>query len=362
MRSETTIGLEALGWDAGHEQAFAPYRSDGCRPGRVVAEHRGGYTVSDGAEDHAASLAGRLRHGALTPQALPTVGDWVAVADGVIQAILPRRTLLARREPGSAARDQVLAANVDVAIIVTSLNRDFNLRRLERYLGLARGAGVRSLIVLSKADLSSDTQAAARAVEAIAAGAPIVVASIPLAVGLDDIREQLAPGRTAIFLGSSGVGKSTLINALAGRALQAVSAARSDDDRGRHTTTGRQLLRLPAGWLLIDTPGLREVGWADDEGLAGTFADIENLANGCRFANCGHEAEPGCAVQSAIASGVLAPQRLASLRTLELEIRAQAGRTLRHRPAATHHYRLPGTTRRPARTRHGEAERDEPES
>ncbi len=329
-------GLAALGWDGRRADAFRPAAAAGHTAGRVVAEDRGLVRVATGAGEVPAALAGRLRHEAELDAAvaLPAVGDWVALsgiggdaADGsapvtaVVQAVLPRSSAIVRRAPGDHDRPtQVLAANVDLAFLVTSLNRDFNLRRLERYLAVAWDSGARPVVVLSKSDLAADPTGMRLAAEATAPGVDVVTASAVTGEGLDAVRAALAPGRTAVFLGSSGVGKSSLVNALAGRSLLETAAVREDDARGRHTTTRRQLLRLGDA-LVIDTPGLRELGLADGGGLAEAFDDLESIAATCRFRDCRHDGEPGCAVTAALADGRLAPDRLAALRKLQREAR-----------------------------------------
>jgi len=312
--------LEALGWDAGFEQSLATLAGRGLVPGRVIGEYRGGFRVMTSAGEVPAEVSGKMRYEALDRSDMPVVGDWVALSGPAIQAVLPRRSVFRRQDPGGG--EQLLAANVDVAFVVMSLNRDFNLRRLERYLTMVWSSGAQPVVLLSKADLSHGVEERLADVRRIAGAARVHAVSVPRAQGLDEVRSFLAPARTAVFLGSSGVGKSTLINALAGRARQAVSEIRADDDHGRHTTTGRELITLPGGWLVIDTPGLRGIGLTDadvDAGLDRVFADIDEIAATCRFSDCGHENEPGCAVRAAIADGRLDPNRLASHRKLERE-------------------------------------------
>ena len=215
---------------------------------------------------------------------------------------------------------QVLAANVDVAFLVTSLNAEFNLRRLERYVAVAWESGALPVVVLSKADLADDVEGRQVAAQASAPGVEVVVASAVTGLGLDDLRRHLAPGRTVVFLGSSGVGKSSLVNALAGAPLLETAAIREDDARGRHTTTRRQLIQLSDG-LVIDTPGLRELALLDGDGLADAFGEIEAIALGCRFRDCRHQSEPGCAIRGALAAGSLDADRLGAFRKLEREAR-----------------------------------------
>ena len=322
-RAGASPDLLGLGWGPRLDLAFAPWAS-GARPGRVTSEERGMVQVATGTTEVGATLAGRLRHAAeLDPTIdLPAVGDWVALSDGaVVQAVLPRSSAIVRRAPADHARPtQVLAANVDVAFLVTSLNRDFNLRRIERYLAVAWDSGARPVVVLSKADLADDVEGMRLATEAVAPGTEVVAASAVTGEGLGEIRSHLGAGRTVVFLGSSGVGKSSLVNALAGQALLATGDIREDDARGRHTTTRRQLVRLGDA-LVIDTPGLRELGLADTDGLGEAFEDVEMVAADCRFSDCRHEGEPGCAVRAALADGRLARDRLEAFRTLEREAR-----------------------------------------
>lgn len=320
--------LATLGWTGRLATAFGPHADAGHQPARVVVEERGMVRVATADGETTATLAGRLRHEAdLDPEVrLPAVGDWVALTgnlrDGaVVQAVLPRASAIVRRAPNDHARPtQVLAANVDVAFLVTSLNRDFNLRRLERYLAVAWESGAQPVVLLSKADLVPDPAGMALAAEATAPGAEVIVASAVSGAGIEAVRRHLAPGRTVVFIGSSGVGKSSLVNALAGERLIETAAIREDDARGHHTTTRRQLVRLGDG-IVIDTPGLRELALADGEGLAETFNDLNAVARTCRFSDCRHEGEPGCAVRAAIADGRLSTDRLEAFRKLEREAR-----------------------------------------
>ncbi len=324
--------LSDLGWDPGWATAFLPFDAAGWRPARVVAAHRDAWSIATPTGDRDAVIAGRLRHEAVGAGDLPAVGDWVAVAglDGrdtvVIQAVLPRRTAFGRNTSadgyaGNLAGEQVLAANVDVALVITSLDGDFNLRRLERYLAVAWTGGATPVIVLNKADVADDPEGLRIAAEAVAPGVEVRIISALTGAGVADLADDhLPPGRTAVVLGSSGVGKSTLVNALLGHDRQRTGDVREDDSRGRHTTTYRELVRLPAGALLIDTPGIRSLGVAGaTDGLETTFADIAELADGCKFRDCRHQGEPGCNVRAALDDGRLDPARLASHRKLERE-------------------------------------------
>jgi ribosome biogenesis GTPase len=318
--------LSALGWDAERDAQFDPFRREGLLPARVAVQHRGAWDVLAQPGELRADAAGRLAHEAATPAELPAVGDWVAVAvrpaesSATIRAVLPRRTRISRKTAWTATEEQVLAANVDVVFIVSSLNEELNLRRLERYLTIAWESGARPVLVLTKADLHAAPGEPLAAVESIASGVPVLVVSNVTGLGLEEVRAQLGPGVTAVLLGSSGVGKSTLANALADAELLETRAIRSDG-KGRHTTTRRQLVLLPGGGLIIDTPGLRELQlWEAEEGLEEVFEDVVELASRCRFSDCRHETEPGCAIRAALAEGRLDPERWESYLKLEREL------------------------------------------
>jgi ribosome biogenesis GTPase / thiamine phosphate phosphatase len=319
--------LAALGWDARLEAALAA-EAAGLVPARVLTEERGLYLVAGAAGEGPASPSGRLRHDAeLDPTAAwPAVGDWVALEPGdgehrLIQRVLPRRSAVVRRSPTDRRLPaQVLAANVDVVFVVTSMNADFNLRRLERYLAVAWDSGGTPVVLLSKADLADDVAGYRLATEATAPGVEVIPVSIVTGEGLAAVRGQLGRGRTVVFTGSSGVGKSSIVNALAGEHLLETAAIRDDDARGRHTTTRRQLIRLADG-LLIDTPGLRELGVLDAEGVSTAFDDVEGVAAECRFNDCQHRSEPGCAVRAALHDGSLAAERFDAYTKLQREAR-----------------------------------------
>lgn len=328
-----TAALESYGWDARFAAAFQPIAEVGQQPGRVLVEHRGSYVVVTEGGDRSASVSGRFRHSAAQAADFPAVGDWVvldASQDGqkaVIQAILPRRSQFARQGRGDTAGAQVVAANVDLVLIVTSLDHDFNLRRLERYVTLAWSSGAEPVIVLNKADLSTEVAERVADVATIAPDVAVRVLAAKQGVGIETLTPLLESGKTVALLGSSGVGKSTIVNAIVGWERQATGDVRADDQRGRHTTTVRELLLTESGALLIDSPGMRSVGmWEIDEGLADAFEDVERFARGCRFSDCAHGTEPGCAVRAAIARGDLALARFESHEKLARESDALARR------------------------------------
>jgi ribosome biogenesis GTPase len=316
------LNLNDLGWDDGFAAALEPH--DNCIPGRVSAQHRGEYDVLVERGELRAHVAGRLRHEASSGAELPAVGDWVALRDETIHAVLPRRTAFLRKVAWSQTEAQVLAANLDCVFVVTGLDDDFSVRRLERYLTLAWESGASPAVVLTKADLCDDPLARLLEAEQVALGVPAHVVSNVTGEGIDELAPYLAPAQTIALLGSSGVGKSTLANRLLGGEVQATKEL-AGDGTGRHTTTARELLRLPGGALLVDTPGLREIQlWDADEGIQEAFADIDELAVDCRFNDCAHMREPGCAVQAAIDAGRLPRERLQSYRALQRELKRLA--------------------------------------
>jgi len=312
--------LGELGWSADLAENLQP----GLLPGRVTAAHRAAFDVQTAAGVVRTRLPGRLVHESVDV----AVGDWVLLGDGLIRSVLPRRSAIVRGAAGRATSAQTLAANVDIAFVVTSLGPDIEPRRIERYLVTIWESGATPEVVLTKADRLDDPWPLVAEVEAVALGVPLHVVSAVTGQGCDALRARIGAGATAVLLGSSGVGKSTLVNLWLGEEAMATRETREDDDEGRHTTSHRQLLVLPGGGLVIDTPGLRELQlWdAGSAALDATFADVEELAADCRFGDCTHVHEPECAVLAAVESGELPGERLHSWRKLQRELRAIAMR------------------------------------
>jgi ribosome biogenesis GTPase len=321
--------LNNYGWSDALRHQFEPHAVQGLEPARVLVQQRGHYEIVTDGGERLATLAGKFAHDA-ADGFYPVAGDWVAVSaptgsgTTLVHAVLPRTTTFVRREAGPGApRGQVVAANVDVALLVVSLNADLSLRRIERYLAAAWESGAQPVIVLTKCDMCPEVAARKAEVEAIAAGVPVHAISSVTGEGIEALRAHLLPGRTAVLLGSSGVGKSTLVNAFAGKELMLTREIRADDT-GRHTTTHRELVLLPDGLLILDTPGMRELGlWDASAGVSTAFADLEALFTQCRFDDCRHRAEPGCAVRAALEDGTLEAARWEAYGKLQKELRFQ---------------------------------------
>jgi ribosome biogenesis GTPase len=318
--------LATLGWSPLWAGRFAPH-AEGCFPGRIVAEHKEVYQyLAEGAEG-TARVSGKLRHDARERADFPAVGDWAVLsrpgADGpaVIHAVLPRQNRFSRKAAGQTTTEQIIAANLDVLLLVTSLDNDLNPRRIERYLAAASLPDCTFVLVLNKSDLCDQPEQAVDRLRADLAGVPVHAVSARTGDGLDALASYLGTGQTVGLVGSSGVGKSSLVNRLLGEDRQAVQAVRAWDDRGRHTTTHREMIHLPHGGLLIDNPGMRELQlWDAAADLDSPFADVAELAGRCRYSDCRHQQEPGCAVRQAVEEGLLDPGRLASFHKLQREL------------------------------------------
>ena len=329
------MSLKALGFDEHFRKCFAPYKEKGLFAGRVVREESNIYRVISEHGELRATVSGRLWYHAEARSEFPAIGDWVALRvieaenKAKIVAILDRKSCFSRKEAGTVTREQIIAANVDVLFIVTGLDRDFNVRRLERYLLLCSNSGANPVVVLNKSDLCHDEELMTKIGEAraCAPGTPVIPVSALEGSGLESMQLYLEKGQTGALVGSSGVGKSALINALLGRECQLVGEVREADGRGRHTTTHRELFTLPEGGLLIDSPGMRELQlWTEEDSLELAFSDIEELAQNCRFRDCQHQGEPGCAVHQALEEGTLAADRFDSYLQLQKETRYLARR------------------------------------
>lgn len=333
--------LEDFGWNGWFEERFAPFAALGLRPARVAVEHRTRYELYTEQGPTLAVLAGKLRYTVGKRANLPAVGDWVAAAprpegEATIHGVLPRRSTFVRGAASQHGVPQIAAANIDTVFIVTSCNADFNQRRIERYVAVGYQSGANPVVVLNKADLAHDAHVFASQARAVAAGAPVVLTSAATGDGIEQLREYLTGHRTGALLGSSGVGKSTIINRLLGEERFGTAAIRDYDDKGRHTTTRRELVVLPGGGLLIDTPGMRELHvYEGEEGLLSAFGDVRALAADCAFADCSHGPEPRCAVTGAVAEGSLPAGRLDAYRKLLGEQEHDGRKADKHAEAAS---------------------------
>jgi ribosome biogenesis GTPase / thiamine phosphate phosphatase len=329
--------LSALGFSPFFERQLQPSDGDEVIPARIAAEHRGAYEVWSTTGSGRAQLAGRVSL-ELEDGSPPGVGDWVVLKDApgpdhttIIERVLERRTVFTRGAAGREARAQVVAANVDVVFAVCGLDSDFNLRRIERYLARIWASGAQPAVILNKADICADTGARIADIESHAVGVPVHVISALRLEGIDAVRSSIHEGMTVALVGSSGAGKSTLVNALLGKEQMRTGEVRASDGRGRHVTSHRQLVLLPGGGLLLDTPGMRELQLLDDDGIDTVFGDLAALAGRCRFRDCRHDTEPGCAVKEAVESGELDPDRFEHYRKLKREAQANEVRQDEHR-------------------------------
>lgn len=318
-----------LGWGDDFAAALAPHALKGLEPARVTLVYRKQLKVLSRRGEHWARTGGRILHKAESAEDHPAVGDWVAArvpdeGEALVHALLPRRSSIVRKVAGQKHAPQVIAANIDFLLVVMGLDMDFNPRRLERYLTLCWESRARPVVVLNKADVCDELEFFLEETKAVAPEVPIHVVSALEGTGLAELSQYVGAGKTTAFLGSSGVGKSSLVNRILGVELQATGELK-DDGKGKHTTTTRELIVLPAGGAIIDNPGLREIQlWDADEGLTRAFDDITELAQGCRFSDCRHQQEPGCAVQAALEDGTLADDRYEAWRQLERELEARA--------------------------------------
>ncbi len=327
------MDLNQLGWNSHFEQLFENYKNTDFKPARILKEHKEKYIVVSEFGELDAEVTGKFRFDALQLSDFPAVGDWVAITPilsenkALIQALLPRKSYFSRKVAGNLTEEQVVASNIDTIFIVAGLDKDFNLRRIERYITLAYDSGADPVIVLNKSDLCDRCDEIIEEVSQIAVGLPVLNMSALEQKGTAALMDHIKPGKTAAFLGSSGVGKSTLINSVLGYEHQDTGSIRIDDSRGRHTTTHREMIIFEGGGILIDTPGMREIQlWSESDGLNKAFTDIDTLGSECRFSDCTHNNEPGCAVLEAIETGELDANRFKSYLKLQRELKHLARR------------------------------------
>lgn len=324
------MNLNQLGWNEDFEkelQALEWFDQETYTIGRISKEHKGMYHLLTEKGELLAEVSGKFKFHATEREDFPAIGDWVIVSarfnegKATIHYVLERKSKFSRKVAGNETVEQIVATNVDTVFLVNALNQDFNIRRIERYLILAWESGANPVIILSKADLCENVDYMIRQVESVAIGVPIHSISSLESQGIDEVKQYLSVGNTVALLGSSGVGKSTLINALVGKEIQKVNVIREGDDRGKHTTTHRELIVLKNGGLVIDTPGMREIQlWDVGEGISDTFKDIEELAQMCKFRDCTHNSEPGCGINQAISQGTLTDERFQSYVKLQKEL------------------------------------------
>ena len=326
------MNLEKIGWNNSLEEAyktnFKEFTEKGCSVGRVFAEHTHLYKLYTETGEILGEVSGKMRYEALEQQDFPAVGDWVVISErpeearATIHGVLPRKSKFSRKVAGTNTKEQLLATNIDTVFLVNALNNNYNVRRLERYLILAWESGANPVIVLSKADLCDDVEEKLAELEGVAPGVPVLVISALENRGMDELKEYVKAGSTVALLGSSGVGKSTVVNHLMGYEVMKTKEIRESDQEGKHTSSHREIFILPEGGLIIDTPGMREIQiWSSGEGFAGTFEDIETLASQCTFRDCKHAKEPGCAIKAAIHDGALDSDRLENYRKLQKELK-----------------------------------------
>ncbi len=327
LNMDFSMNLKKLGWDSFFEEHFTQYAEMGFCPGRIAAGHKTVYILYTEFGELSAGITGKIRYETSNRGDFPVVGDWVAIKPrleeryATIHGTLPRKSSLLRKVPGRKTEEQLLAANIDTAFWVSSLNRIFNLRRIERFLIMVNESGARPAIILNKADLCSIVEKKVKEVESIAQGVPVHVTSAFKGWGLEELTRYIQDGRTVVFLGLSGVGKSTILNKLVGKDIQKVEEIRAHDDRGRHTTAARFLVHLPQGGYAIDTPGIRELQlWDTTDRVHETFEDIEEIAQHCRFNDCRHETEPFCAVNKAVKDGFISLERLKNYKKMLEEL------------------------------------------